>query len=58
MIRKNNRICMKPRNCDVCKDTIKKGESYLEMVASPYHDDLNNNGWWRLHCCKDCRYND
>jgi len=30
---------------------IQPGDRYLELVASPEHGDLGNQGWWRMAEC-------
>lgn len=54
MIRVTKRVARKRHACTACTHAILPGDSYLEHVASPYHDDLGNDHWWRLCECRDC----
>lgn len=57
MIRTTPRIARKPHPCTYrgsypfahCQ--IRPGDRYLEIVASPEHGDLGNQGWWRMAEC-------
>lgn len=57
MIRTTSRIARKSHPCTYrgsypfghCQ--IKPGDRYLEVVASPEHGDLGNQGWWRMAEC-------
>lgn len=42
------------RRCTTCTGRIPAGSPYLELVASPNHEDLGNQSWWRLAECKPC----
>lgn len=53
MIRSTVRRSNRARRC-VNGHPIAQGERYLSSVASPDHDDLNNNTWWRLDECRAC----
>lgn len=53
MTRSTGRTCRVPRPCG-CGNRIKRGERYVEHVASPDHDDFGNVGWWRLAECAEC----
>lgn len=54
MIRSSTRRARKPHQCERCLGAIEPGALYLESVASPGHDDLDNQTWWRLAECADC----
>lgn len=56
MKRTTPRTCRKARWCDTCNGPIPAGHAYLEHVASPYHDDLGNVGWWRMDECYVCAW--
>jgi hypothetical protein len=43
----------KPRRCQ-CGRWVQKGEVYLEHVASPWTDEVDNATWRRLVECEDC----
>lgn len=43
-----------PRRCDTCAAPIRPGDRYLSHVASPYHGELGNTGWWRYAECGAC----
>lgn len=53
MIRTEPRTARKHHKCP-CLRTIKPGERYLVHVASPNHDDLGNERWWRVPECGAC----
>jgi hypothetical protein len=53
VIRTTSRTARKRRACD-CGHSIVPGEPYLEHVASPHHQDLGNEHWWRLAECQAC----
>lgn len=54
MIRTTPRRNTRKRTCESCRRTVYAGETYLEHVASPNHDDLANTSWWRTTECRDC----
>jgi hypothetical protein len=57
MIRETVRTARKSRGCDTCwpiERLISPGEQYIEHVASPNHDDLDNTSWRRISVCADC----
>lgn len=59
MIRREVRIARGERRCDGrgyddCTRLILKGERYVASVASPYHDDFGNVGWWHMDLCAPC----
>jgi hypothetical protein len=53
MIRVTRRRARRPHRC-ACGTTIEPGAVYLEHVASPHHQDLENSRWWRLAECAGC----
>jgi hypothetical protein len=53
MVRTVQRTARRVHWCS-CGCAIAKGERYLEHVASPWHPDLGNDRWWRLHECLSC----
>jgi hypothetical protein len=54
MQRMTVRKAKKVHYCSRCHAKIEPGTRYLEHVASPDHDDLGNEGWWRLAECIPC----
>ena len=54
MIRSTFPRSRKLRYCDDCRERIKPGTIYRNVVASPDHDDLGNGGWWRASICREC----
>lgn len=54
MTRVTVRTARKPRRCTSCFNVIEPKARYLEHVASPHHDDLNNTSWWRSTECESC----
>jgi len=59
VIRTTIRRSAKDRGCDGCwpqggRSRIRKGDLYIEEVATPNHDDLGNLHWWRLAICAQC----
>lgn len=54
MIRTIARTARKPHRCSRCSHRIKPGDRYLSHTASPQHDGLGNEGWWRLPECAGC----
>lgn len=54
MKRTTVRKARKTHYCSRCHGRIEPGTRYLEHVASPHHDDLGNEGWWRLAECIPC----
>lgn len=53
MIRTTERTSRKRRSCG-CGNVIQPGDRYVEHVASPGHEDLDNTRWWRLPECEEC----
>lgn len=54
MIRCSIRRAVKAHYCDECHGVIAPGDRYRDLAASPHHDDLGNEGWWRLKDCAAC----
>lgn len=57
MIRSTTRRSRRLRHCTSRSPDctgIAPGDRYVEMVASPNHDDLGNTHWWRLDECVPC----
>jgi hypothetical protein len=38
----------KPHKCSTCGGAIRPGERYSCVSLTPDHDDVGNDGWWRL----------
>ena len=57
-MRTTARTSRKQRACSRCFREIKPGDVYAEHVASPDHDGMGNQKWWRiaecLPCCATC----
>lgn len=56
MNRTTARTARKPHRCMTALCHIHPGDRYLEMVASPDHDDLGNLGWMRSAECANCAH--
>jgi hypothetical protein len=54
MVKVIARVSRIERRCEGCRGIIGVGERYLSHVASPRHDDLNNEHWWRSPECAEC----
>jgi hypothetical protein len=54
MMRTTRRRARKAHRCPTCRSTIPIGATYLEHVASPNHEDLGHQYWWRLPECAAC----
>jgi len=39
---------------DTCRRTIEPGDRYARVVATPDHDGMGNERWWRLRECLPC----
>lgn len=53
MIRTTVRTATRRHAC-TCGQPILPGEKYIESVASPWSEDIENPKWWRLHECASC----
>lgn len=53
MIKSYARTANKTHYCD-CGKVIMPGDRYIDMVASPDHEDLGNTHWWRIKECSVC----
>lgn len=53
MVRVTSRTAAKLHECG-CGRWIRRGDRYVELVASPDHGDLGNTGWWRIAECSEC----
>ena len=53
MVRNTERTARIWRRCG-CGNSIAPGDRYVESWASPDHEDLGNQHWWRLDECSDC----
>lgn len=54
MTRTTLRTSRRDRTCAMCLGGIRKGDRYLEHVASPGHDHLGTDHWWRAAECGSC----
>jgi hypothetical protein len=54
VIATQSRTARKPHTCSRCHTQIQPGTRYLAAAASPNHDDLGNEGWWRIAECATC----